>query len=198
MPKYTEKARITTSGGRKYVILGQQKTTISQAIREITGWTKKEFETQKRYMRYKVEKLNLLTGSNLSPIEQLYYNVRFKDLQKYYASQGKPVLELNPLQKALEKMKTGKLKLETDITKGRDKKAYLEAEAVAKEFILARFEGLGKAYDEAQAVLDQLKADEITANDAKAQLEEIAEKMRDLKQTSPEEYIEAHNENYGS
>lgn len=177
---------------RNSVILGQNKMSYSKAIREITGWTQKQFETQKRLMRYRVEKFNLMTGSKLSPIEQLFYKVRFEDKQAYYASQGKPVLELNPLQRAIAEMKTGKLTLK------QGSRALAQAEAVAKDFILERFEGLGKSFKEAGEILERLKEDDITPRQAKAELEDIAERMRNLKKTSPEEWIEAHNENYGS
>ena len=176
----------------KSVILGQTKMSYSKAIQEITGWSKKEFETQKRLMRYRVERFNLMTGSNLSPIEQLFYRVRFEDKQAYYIAQGKEALELNPLQHAIARMKTGKLSLK------QGSKAFIQAESVAKEFILDRFSGLGQSFTEAREILDLLKNDEITPRQAKAELEEIAERMRNLKETSPEEWIEAHNEGYGS
>ena len=80
---------------RKLTILGQKRVSYSKAIREITGWTQKQFETQKRMMRYRVSKFNAFTGSNLSPIEQLFYKVRYENRKKYYEAQGKPVLPLN-------------------------------------------------------------------------------------------------------
>jgi hypothetical protein len=96
---------------RKNVILGQNSMSYSKAIREITGWTQKQFETQKRLMRYRVAKFNLITGSNLSPIEQLYYRVKYEDKKSYYISQGKEPAPLNIIQQAIQDMKTGNVNL---------------------------------------------------------------------------------------
>ena len=175
---------------RKNVILGQTTTSYSKAIREITGWSPKKFETEKRLMRYRVAKFNAITGSNLSPIEQLYYRERYNDRKAYYISKGKEPAPLNIIQKTIAEMKTGALKA--------GKQSYKEAYETGVKFINERFENFGRAYPKGQEILDALNAGEIMPAYAKKKLEALAEEMRELKQTSPLEWVEAHNEHFGS
>lgn len=177
---------------RKNVILGQNTMSYSKAIKEITGWTQKEFETQKRLMRYRVGKFNLITGSNLSPIEQLYYRVKYEDRKQYYITQGKEPAPLNIIQQTIQDMKTGNVNLKIG------SKSYNQAIEIGKEFILNRFENFGKSFPKAQEILEQLRNGDITPRQAKTELEELAEDMRELKQNSPVEWIEAHDERFGS
>ena len=175
---------------RKNTTLGQESVSYSKAIREITGWSKKEFETQKRLMRYRVAKFNAVTGSNLSPIEQLYYRVKYEDRKAYYISKGKEPAPLNVIQRAIASMKTGKL------TPG--KQSYKEAYEAGAKFISERFEHFGQAFPKGQAILDAMNAGEITPAYAKKKLEELAEEMRELKEKSPNDYIEARDQSFGS
>ena len=115
---------------RKNVILGQNTMSYSKAIKEITGWTQKEFETQKRLMRYRVGKFNLITGSNLSPIEQLFYRVKYEDRKQYYISQGKEPAPLNIIQQTIQDMKTGNINLKIG------SKSYNQSYETRKEFII--------------------------------------------------------------
>ena len=126
---------------RKTVILGQDKMSYSQAIKKITGWSQKKFETEKRLMRYRVAKFNQLTGSHLSAIEELFYRVRFEDRQAYYKSKGKPVNDYNPLQTLLKNLKTGNVKA-NQIIKYRDAEGimqYTTIETYTKNYIIGRY-----------------------------------------------------------
>ena len=174
---------------RKYTYLGQEKVSYSKAIKDITGWTQKEFETQKRLMRYRVANFNKATGSKLSAIEELFYKVRFEDKQKYYASKGKPVKELNALQQALQDIKT------TTSKKGLSP----YQEKIAKEYIEKRYEGLAKAYKGANNIMEDLKNGKITTQEANKKLSDYADRMRQLKDEDPSKWVEMHeSEEIGS
>lgn len=156
----------------------------SRAIKEITGWTQKQFETQKRVMRYRVSNFNKATGANLSAIEELYYKVRYEDRAKYYASKGKDVLPPSPIQQALQDIKTTQSK--TGLTKGQFE--------TAKKYLLDKFEGLGKTYKYARDVLDKLKSGEMTPTDAGKRLSQYAEAMKVMKTLSPATWLDAQDE----
>lgn len=160
----------------------------SRAIREITGWTQKEFETQKREMRYRVSNLNKLAGTNLSPIEELYYKVRYEDKAKYYASKGKEVYEPSPIQRALQDIKTTKVKT-TPSAKQFE---------TAKKYVFEKFEGLSKAYKDAGAIVDKLNKGEISPKEANEQLRNFANKMKVMKQENPTSWASAQDEEFGS
>lgn len=175
---------------RKTIILGQNKLSYSKAIMQITGWTKKEFETQKRLMRYRVSNFNKATGSNLSAIEELFYKVRFEDKQKYYAAQGKPVLPLNALQQALQDIKT------THTQAGTISPYQMK---IAREYIEKRYEGLAKAFTGANNIMEEMKAGKLSPAEANLMLSNFADNMRQLKDDNPMKWIEAHqNEDIGS
>ena len=187
---------------RKTVILGQKQMSYSKAIQEITGWDKKRFETEKRLMRYRVAKFNQATGSNLSPIEQLFYRVRFEDRQAYYKAQGKQVNDYNVLQSFFKNVKTGKYNPLQKI-KYTDKDGttvYTTLAEYGRHFVLDRYEGLGRSYSKAQAILDELKAGTIQPADANKLLAQFADDMRKLK-NDPEtfnDWVELHNNEIGS
>lgn len=167
---------------RKYTYLGQEKISYSKAIKNITGWTQKEFETQKRLMRYRVANFNKATGSKLSAIEELFYKVRFEDKQKYYASKGKETKELYPLQKALQDIKT------TTSKKGLSP----YQEKIAKDYIVETYKGLAKTYTRADKVYQRLLNGEITPAQANRRLSVMARQMRQLKDEQPTKWIELH------
>lgn len=186
---------------RKYTILGQNRVSYSKAIREITGWTQKQFETQKRMMRYRVSKFNAYTGSNLSPIEQLFYKVRYEDKKKYYESQGKQPLPLNDLQQAFQDMKATPFsrKSELIIKDGKYvpqqmKKSDLQAYNVAKDFIMKRYEGLANTYKEANEIMEELKAGNITPAEANKLLSDFADKARNMKNEDLTSWLDALND----
>lgn len=158
----------------------------SQAIREITGWSKKEFETQKRVMRYRVSNFNKVTGSNLSAIEELYYKVRYEDRARYYASKGKEVYDPSLIQKTLKDIKTTPVK--NTISKNQSR--------VAKNYVLDKFEGLGKTYKYASDIIDKLKKDELTPRQANEKLKQYAEEMKVLKNKNPTSWLDAQDESY--
>lgn len=184
---------------RKTTILGQKRVSYSKAILEITGWSKKEFETQKRLMRYRVSKFNAFTGSNLSPIEQLFYKVRYEARKAYYEAKGKPVLPLNDLQQAFQDMKATAFTRKTNLVMQNGKfvpaqmsKADLQAFNVAKDFIIKRFEGLANAFPEANAIMQDLKNGVITPAEANKQLSDLAEKMRNVKNEDLSTWFDLH------
>ena len=184
---------------RKTTILGQTKMSYSKAIQEITGWTKKEFETQKRLMRYRVSKFNAFTGSNLSPIEQLFYKVRYEDRKKYYQAKGQKVLPLNDLQQAFQDMKATPFQRKSQLLFKNGKsipmqmtKADLQAFNVAKDFIIKRFEGFANSVPEANAIMQDLKNDVITPRDANKKLSDLAEKMRSIKNEDLSTWFDLH------
>lgn len=185
---------------RKTTILGQNRVSYSKAIREITGWTQKEFETQKRLMRQRVSKFNQLTGSNLSAIEQLFYRVRYEDKKKYYESKGKPIKPLNPLQQALEDMKTSRLPKSTSLKIENGKivpatsKGFDRVYSIAKDFIENRYEGLANNFPRAREILNRLKNDEITPAEANELLADFADEMRNAKSDDPLGWQEAHGD----
>ena len=186
---------------RKYTILGQNRVSYSKAIREITGWTQKEFETQKRMMRYRVSKFNAFTGSNLSPIEQLFYKVRYEDKKKYYESKGKQPLPLNDLQQAFQDMKATPFsrKSELIIKDGKYvpqqmKKSDLQAYNVAKDFIMKRYEGLANTYKEASDIMEELKAGNITPAEANKLFSDFADKARNMKNEDLTSWLDALND----
>ena len=158
----------------------------SQAIREITGWSKKEFETQKREMRYRVSNFNKATGSNLSPIEELYYKVRYEDRARYYALKGKEVYEPSLIQKILKDIKTTPIK--NTLSKNQFR--------TAKNYVLDKFEGLGKTYKYASDIIDKLKKDELTPRQANEKLKQYAEEMKVLKSKNPTSWLDAQDESY--
>ncbi len=160
----------------------------SQAIKEITGWTQKQFETQKRGMRYRVSNLNKLTGTRLSPIEELYYKVRYEDRAKYYASKNKEVFPPSRIQQALQDIKTTQVKTSPSARQFE----------TAKKYILERFEGLGKTYKYARDVLDKLDKGEISPKDANARLSQYSDVMRVLKSENPTSWASAQDEEFGS
>ena len=173
---------------RTKITLGQNSVSYSEAIRQITGWTKKEFETQKRLMRYRVKTFNEITGSNLSAIEELYYKVRFEDKRAYYEAQGKQTLEYNELQKAL-------LDLKTTYRKGGTERQ----QEMLKEYTLQRFEGLLKAYPQALAGYEaQLKNGEISIQEFQKQMEAYADKMHKLQKDDPAQYLKEKGRQVGS
>lgn len=173
---------------RTKITLGQNSVSYSEAIRQITGWTNKEFETQKRLMRYRVRTFNEITGSNLSAIEELYYKVRFEDKRAYYEAQGKQTLEYNELQKALLDLKTTYRKGGTERQK-----------EMLQEYTLQRFEGLLKAYPQDLAGYEtKLKNGEISIKEFQTSMESYAEKMKTLWKTSPEDYLKAKGRQIGS
>lgn len=171
---------------RKKVILGQSEVSYSKAIKEITGWTQKQFETQKRLMRYRVANFNKATGSTLSPIEELYYRVKFEARQDYYRAKGKPVNDYNSLQQALKDIKTTQSK--GGISPYQEK--------IARDYILKRYEGLGKAFKNAQNILDDLEAQKITPAEANKKLKAYADEMRQLKDEDPAKWVESHEDEF--
>ena len=181
---------------RKTVILGQNKMSFSQAIRQITGWSQKKFETEKRLMRYRVANFNKLTGSKLSAIEELYYRVRFEDRQAYYKSKGKPLLDYNSLQEFFKNIKTGKadeLRL-IKVTRQDGLVEYMTAQEYAKDYVINRYEGLARNFPKANEILEELKAGNITTQDANKKLQELAEEMRVLKNENPLAWIDLHGD----
>lgn len=187
---------------RNTVILGQEKMSYSKAIRKITGWSQKKFETEKRLMRYRVANFNQLTGSKLSPIEELYYRVRFEDRQNYYKSKGKPVLDYNPLQQFFKNIKTGKadeLRL-IKVTRQDGLVEYMTAQEYAKDYIIKRYEGLANNFTRAKEIIEELKAGLITTQDANKKLKDFAEEMRELKSNPATalKWIEEHYDFVGS
>lgn len=205
MAKYTGKSeQIILKGKTKRVILGQETVSFSKAIKGITGWTNKQFETEKRLMRQRVSNFNMLTGSKLSPIEELYFKTKFQAQREYYASKGKKVLPFNELQTALTDMKTTKIKdisIEQFIEGGIENvksKVFKEQYEVAKNYILSRYEGLGNNFPEAQAILDELETDKITTMEANDRLQKFAEEMRNLKDENPLKWQEMHGDTIDS
>ena len=173
---------------RTKTTLGQNSVSYSEAIRQITGWSKKEFETQKRLMRYRVKTFNEITGSNLSAIEELYYKVRFEDKRAYYQSQGKPTLEFNELQQTLLDLKTTYRKGGTERQK-----------ELLQEYTLKRFEGLVNAYPiDLKPFVDKLKNGEISIQEFQNNMEAYATKMRDLHTTNTELYLKQKGRQIGS
>ena len=163
--------------------------SFSQAIREITGWDKKTFETQKRVMRMRVSNLNKLTGRNFSAIEELYYKVKYEDKKAYYESKGKEVFEKSPIQKALEKMTTTKIKNGAASQKQID---------IANNYVKSKFEGLSKSYPQAKSIIDKLEKGEITAEAADKQLADFGDKMKVLKRENPLTWASMQDEETGS
>lgn len=173
---------------RTKITLGQNSVSYSEAIRQITGWTNKEFETQKRLMRYRVKTFNEITGSNLSAIEELYYKVRFEDKRAYYEAQGKQTLEYNELQQALLDLKTTYRKGGTERQK-----------EMLQEYTLKRFEGLVNAYPlDLKPFVDKLKNGTISINEFQLEMEAYASKMQELQKTDPARYLKEKGRQVGS
>lgn len=173
---------------RTKITLGQNFVSYSEAIRQITGWTNKEFETQKRLMRYRVKTFNEITGSNLSAIEELYYKVRFDDKRAYYQSQGKQTLEYNELQQTLLDLKTTYRKGGTERQK-----------EMLQEYTLKRFEGLVNAYSiDLKPFVDKLKNGTISINEFQLEMEAYASKMQELQKTDPAKYLKEKGRQVGS
>lgn len=175
---------------RKTIILGQKQMSFSKAIQQITGWSKKEFETQKRLMRYRVQKFNYLTGSNLSAIEQLFYKVHYEAKRDYYVSKGYKPRPLNDLQQALQNMGASptRTKSPLKIINGKVIKTYegmtkaeKRAYEVAQQFIEKRFDKFAQKYGKAGEIMDLLKNGLITPDEANRELSAYAEKVRNLK-----------------
>lgn len=185
---------------RNKVYLGQDKLSYSQAIKRITGWTDKQFETEKRLMRYRVSKFNKVTGSTLSPIEELYYRVKFEARRDYYRSKGQKVNDYNDLQSFFKNVKTGKYKEGQKISfiDKEGVKQYMTIEEYGREYVLKRYEGLGKNFSQAEDVLNQLRNGEISTQDANKQLSQIADDLRVLKNENPETWIELYGESHDS
>lgn len=162
--------------------------SFSQGIREITGWTQKEFETQKRLMRMRVSNLNKLTGAHLSAIEELYYKVKYEDKAKYYASKGKEVLPRNAIQTALLDIKTSKVK-----NGGSERQ-----KEIAKQFVLNKFEGLSRTYSSVNEIAQKLKDGKITTTEANTMMSQKAEELKVLKRDNPTTWLSLQDENYGS
>jgi len=198
------KTNVFVKGGRKYVLLGQKTLSLSSAIKELTGWNTKKFETEKRLMRQRISNFNILTGSNLSPIEELYYKAKFQAQREYYASKGKEVKPFNELQTAIRDMSTSKLSniaIDDFATGGIENvksKAFQRQYEIAKDYILSRFEGLGRNFVEAQRILDALENDEITTMEANKQLQDFAEEMRQLKDENPLKWQDMHGDTIDS
>lgn len=169
--------------------------SFSEAIRTITGWTQKEFETQKRVMRMRVSNLNKLAGTNLSAIEELYYKVKYEDRVQYYQSKGKPILPRNPIQQALLDIKTTKVNVDKY---GNIKSAQLKQIEAAKQFVLNKFEGLAKTYKSARDIRDKLINGEITAREANDLLSFEADRLKVLKTEDPTAWASAQDEEIGS
>lgn len=169
--------------------------SFSQGIREITGWTQKEFETQKRVMRMKVANLNKLTGAKLSAIEELFYKVKYEDKAKYYVSKGKAVLPQNAIQKALSEMSTTKV-----ITnkQGEVLKVMSRQQNIAKQFVMDKFEGLARTYKNVNETMQKLKNDEITIEEANNIMKKQAEDLKVLKRDKPVTWLSLQDEEYGS
>ena len=167
----------------------------SQGIREITGWTQKEFETQKRLMRMRVSNLNKITGTNLSAIEELFYKVKYEDRAKYYASKGKEVLPQNAIQKALSEMTTTKV-----ITnkKGDVTKVMSRQQDIAKQFVMDKFEGLARTYKNVNETMQKLKNDEITIKEANEIMKKQADELKVLKRDNPTTWLSMQDEEFGS
>ena len=173
---------------RTKITLGQNSVSYSEAIRQITGWSKKEFETQKRLMRYRVKTFNEVTGSKLSAIEELYYKVRFDDKRAYYEAQGKKTLEYNELQQAL-------LDLKTTYREGGTERQ----QELLQKYTLKRFEGLLKAYPQALAGYEaKLKNGEISTKEFQKVLEAYADKMHALQKDDPAQYLKEKGRQVGS
>ena len=205
MAKYTNKGQsIILKGGRKYVSIGQETMSLSKAIKEITGWNTKKFETEKRLMRQRVSNFNMLTGANLSPIEELYFKAKFQAQREYYASKGKQVKPFNELQTAIRDMSTSKISnasIDQFTTGGIEavkSKAFKRQYEIAKDYILSRYEGLGRNFVEAQRILDDLEADRITTMEANKQLQDFAEEMRNLKDENPLKWQDMHGDTIDS
>lgn len=181
---------------RKTVILDQEKMSYSSAIRKITGWSQKKFETEKRLMRYRVANFNKLTGSKLSAIEELYYRVRFEDRQNYYKSKGKPLLDYNPLQQFFKNIKTGKADALRLIRVEREGGLieYMTASEYAKGYIIQRYEGLARNFPQANDILNDLRLGKISTQDANKKLQAFAEEMRVLKNDNPLAWIDLHGD----
>lgn len=162
--------------------------SFSQGIREITGWSQKEFETQKRVMRMRVSNLNKVAGTNLSAIEELFYKVKYEDRAKYYASKGKEVYEPSPIQKALQDIKTTKVKTTPSARQ-------ME---VAKKYVFDKFEGLSKTYKNANEVMQKLNNGEITPKEANDQLTKVANDLKVLRKNDVASWASQQDENYGS
>ena len=201
MAKYTGRnQQIIERGSKRLVLLGQDEVSFSKAIKEITQWDAKKFETEKRLMRQRVSNFNALTGSNLSPIEELYFKVRFEAQRDYYASKGKQVLPFNELQTAIRDMSTSKIKdvaFEELLTGGIENvksKTFEKQYQIAKNYILSRYDGLGRNFPEAQEILNQLENDEITTIEANDKLQKYAEEMRNLKDENPLKWLEKHGD----
>ena len=161
----------------------------SAGIKAITGWTQKEFETQKRVMRMRVANLNKLTGAHLSAIEELFYKVKYEDKAKYYASKGKDVLPQNPIQKALSEMTT---------TKDAKGMALEKQEEIARRFVLDKFEGLAKVYHGANSIRNDLILDKISPAEANARLTKYAGQLKVLKRDNPATWLALQDEEIGS
>lgn len=163
--------------------------SFSQAIKEITGWDKKTFETQKRVMRMRVSNLNKLTGKKFSAIEELYYKVKYEDKKAYYESKGKQVFDKSPIQKALEDMTTTKIK---------NDKATKKQSEVASNYVKSKFEGLAKTYKGARDILDKLDKGEISIEEADNALAKFGNDMKTLKNEDPLTWASMQDEEAGS
>jgi hypothetical protein len=163
--------------------------SFSRAIRDITGWDVKKFETEKRLMRYRVSNLNKLTGANLSPIEELYYRVKREAREAYYKSKGQEIFAPSPIQKALAEIKTTKVNVA---------KVSARQDAIAKKYVQEKFEGFGRTYKQAGAILERLKNGEISAKEANKMLADYANKMKVLKREDPLTWATMQDEEIGS
>ena len=162
--------------------------SFSQGIREITGWSQKEFETQKRVMRMRVSNFNKLMGTELSPIEELFYKVKAEDRAKYYVSQGKPVYPPSPIQQALQDIKTTKIK-------GTPSTHQME---VARQYVFQKFEGLSNTYQKADNVMNDMLTGKISPQDANKKLTGIANEMKKLRSENVTTWASLQDEDYGS
>lgn len=178
---------------RKKVYVGQEELTYSKAILKITGWTKKEFETQKRLMRYRVSTYNKAMHdandtNKLSAIEELYYKVKFEARRDYYESQGKPTLEYNSLQKLLLDLKTTHRKEPTE-------KQY----ELLKKFSEERFKKLVEHYpQDTKNIVQDFKNGKITLVEYNKKLGDFADEMRNLQKDNPAEYLKRKGQQIGS
>lgn len=172
---------------RKYVYIGQEKLTYSKAILKITGWTEKQFETQKRLMRYRVNTYNKAMGAKMSAIEELYYKVSFEAKQEYYRSKGKKTLEYNSIQQLLQDLKTTHGKLTA------------RQEKLLNEFSLKRFDGLIKNYPQSTAKMVQdFKDGKLTLAQFNKKMGDFADHMRDLQKNNVEQYLKEKGQQIGS
>ena len=172
---------------RKYVYLGQKRMSYSAAIREITGLSGKEFDTLKRVYRQRVTKFNKLTGSNLKPIEELFYKVRFEDKRNFYQSMGKEIKDYNSLQSAIMNISSSK-------------KISLKDIETARNDVMQRFKGLSEANNAGRAIMETLKNaspdDAAAVKKASEDFKQLADVMHDLKKNQPLDYIS--DANYGN